>query len=235
MRAVVDLRGRALGGRERGRSVVRPNLPLYEERTSDPGSVALEGDLRTPAGAQAMIERMAAHWWLPVVRGIFAILFGLVALAWPRETLIVLILIFGAFCFVDGVFAIVTAIRSATQHHRWGMLLLEGIIGILVGLLAYAAPFAIALFFIYFAAGWAIVTGIFELIAAFRIRQSVAGEIWMILAGVLSVILGLAFFVFPGIGLLAWIWLIGVYAIFFGALMIGFGLRLRAMHTAAGL
>src|SRR5579875_3558235 len=214
MRAVVDLRGRALGGRERGRSVVRPNLPLYEERTSDPGSVALEGDLRTPAGAQAMIERMAAHWWLPVVRGIFAILFGLVALAWPRETLIVLILIFGAFCFVDGVFAIVTAIRSATQHHRWGMLLLEGIIGILVGLLAYAAPFAIA---------------------AFRIRQSVAGEIWMILAGVLSVILGLAFFVFPGIGLLAWIWLIGVYAIFFGALMIGFGLRLRAMHTAAGL
>jgi uncharacterized membrane protein HdeD (DUF308 family) len=174
-----------------------------------------------------MVERLTAHWWIPVVRGILAIVFGLVALFWPGETIVVLVLIFGAFCFVDGVFAIVTAVRYATHHERWGVLLLEGIVGILVGMLAYAAPAAIALFFLYFAAGWAIITGIFEIIAAFRIRQSVAGEIFLIIAGVLSVALGGAFFVFPGAGLLAWVYLIGIYAIFFGGLMIGFGVRMR--------
>lgn len=176
-----------------------------------------------------MVERLASHWWIPVVRGIFAILFGVLALAWPSETLLVLILIFGAFAFVDGIFAIITAIRYATHHERWGVLLLEGVIGILIGLLAYAAPAAIALFFLYFAAGWAIITGIFEIIAAFRVRQSVRGEIFMIVAGILSIVLGLALFVFPGIGLIAWIWLIGFYAIIFGGLMIGFGIRMRKL------
>jgi uncharacterized membrane protein HdeD (DUF308 family) len=174
-----------------------------------------------------MLERMTAYWWIPVVRGIFAIIFGLVALFWPGETLVILILIFGAFCFVDGIFAVIAAIRFATHHERWGVLLLEGILGILVGLLAYAAPAAIALFFLYFAAGWAIITGIFEIIAAFRIRKDVRGEIFMIIAGILSVVLGLALFVFPGAGLLAWIYLIGIYAIIFGALMIGFGFRVK--------
>ena len=176
-----------------------------------------------------MVERLTQFWWIPVVRGVFAIIFGILALVWPSETLLILILIFGAFAFVDGIFAVVAAIRFASHHEKWGILLLEGIVGILIGLLAYAAPAAIALFFLYFVAGWAIVTGIFEIIAAFRIRQGVAGEIFMIIAGILSVILGLAFFVFPGIGLLAWIWLIGVYAIFFGALMIGFGFRVRSV------
>jgi len=180
-----------------------------------------------------MIEQLAAHWWIPVVRGAFAIVFGLIALFWPGETLLVLILIFGAFCFVDGIFAIVTAIRYATHHERWGVLLLEGIIGILIGLLAYAAPAAIALFFLYFAGGWAIITGIFEIIAALRIRQSVSGEIFMIVAGILSIVLGGALFVFPSAGLIAWIWLIGIYAIIFGVLMIGFGLRMRKLTPTA--
>ncbi len=174
-----------------------------------------------------MIEQLTAHWWIPVARGAFAIIFGLVALFWPSETLLVLILIFGAFCFVDGIFAIVSAIRYATHHERWGVLLLEGIIGILIGLLTYAAPAAIALFFVYFAGGWAIITGIFEIIAAFRIRQSVGGEIFMIIAGILSMALGAALFFFPSAGLTALIWLIGIYAIVFGGLMIGFGLRMR--------
>lgn len=178
-----------------------------------------------------MLERLTAHWWLPVVRGIVAILFGILAIAWPHETLVVLILLFGAFCFVDGIFAIVLAVRYATHHERWAVLLLEGVLGVLIGLLAYAAPAAIALFFIYFVAGWAIITGIFEILAAFRIRQSVAGEIFMILAGILSIVLGLLISVFPAIGLLAWIWVIGIYAIFFGGLMIGFGIRLRGLRT----
>lgn len=176
-----------------------------------------------------MLERLTTHWWLPVARGVFAIIFGVLALAWPRETLIVLILIFGAFCLVDGIFAIVLAVRYATHHERWGVLLLEGIIGVLIGLLAYAAPAAVALFFLYFAAGWALITGVFEVIAAFRIRQSIAGEIFMIVAGILSIGLGVLLYVFPGAGLLAWIWLIGIYAIVFGGLMIAFGLRLRNM------
>jgi uncharacterized membrane protein HdeD (DUF308 family) len=179
-----------------------------------------------------VLERLTLHWWIPVVRGVFAILFGVLAIVWPHATLVTLILVFGAFCFVDGVFAIVAAIRYATHHERWGALLLEGIIGILIGLLAYAAPLAIALFFLYFAAGWAVITGIFEIIAAFRIRQSIQGELFMALAGILSILLGVLLYFLPGVGLLAWIWMIGVYAIFFGALMIGFGLRLRNMHAA---
>lgn len=178
-------------------------------------------------------ERLTAHWWLPVVRGIFAILFGLLAIAWPHSTLIVLILLFGAFCFVDGIFAIVQAIRYATHHERWGALFLEGAVGILAGLLAYAAPAAIALFFIAVVAGWAIITGIFEIIAAFRIRQSIANEFFMAAAGILSIVLGILIYMFPAVGLLAWVWLIGVYAIFFGGLMIGLGIRLRGMHAPA--
>ena len=101
----------------------------------------------------------------------------------------------------------------------------------MIGLLAYAAPLAIALFFLYFAAGWAIITGVFEVIAAFRIRQSIQGEIFMGIAGILSIVLGLVLYFLPGVGLLAWIWLIGIYAIVFGGLLIGFGLRLRKLHA----
>lgn len=179
-----------------------------------------------------MVERLTAHWWIPIVRGAIAVLFGVAAIAWPGETVLVLILIFGAFCFVDGIFAIVTAVRFATQHERWAMLLIEGIIGVIFGVLAYLAPAAIALFFVGFFSAWAVITGIFELVTAIRVRRSLTGELLLIATGILSILLGLVLFFEPAIGLVVWAWTLGIYAIAFGILTIWFGVRLRTMHLA---
>lgn len=179
-----------------------------------------------------MVERLASHWWLPILRGAIAVLFGVAVIAWPGETVLILILIFGAFCFVDGIFAVISAIRFATQHERWALLLIEGIVGILFGILAYLAPAAIALFFVAFFAAWAIVTGIFELIMAIRVRAGLGRELLLIASGILSILLGVVLFIEPALGLLVWAWTLGIYAIVFGILMIVFGIRLRTMHLA---
>lgn len=174
-----------------------------------------------------MVDRMVEHWWIPVVRGALAILFGLAALAWPDKTIFALIVVFGAFSFVDGVMALVSAVRFASHHERWVVLSLEGLAGVLFGLVALIAPAIVAFFFAYFVAGWAIVTGIFELVAAVRVRSSLANELFLISSGVLSVVLGVFIAALPYAGLVAWVWLIGIYAILFGGMLIAFGVRLR--------
>jgi uncharacterized membrane protein HdeD (DUF308 family) len=181
-----------------------------------------------------MLERLTAHWWIPVIRGAIAIIFGVVAIGWPGETIVVLVLIFGAFCVIDGVLAIITAIRYATHHEKWAVLFLEGIVGIIIGLLALSAPAAIALFFVAFVAGWAVITGIFEIIAAFRVRQSIASELFLLGAGVLSILLGVIIFLIPVAAVIAWAWMIGIYAIVAGAFLIVFGFRLRKLAPTPG-
>ena len=167
--------------------------------------------------------------------GSSAILFGVLAIAWPGETLLILITLFGAYAFVDGIFSIVAAVRSAARHAHWAALLLEGILGVIVGLITFFHPGITALVLLYFIAAWAIITGILELIAAIRLRKELAGEVLLILSGLASVIFGILLAIFPSTGVLTVVWLIGVYAIVFGVLLIGLSFRLKSWHESGGI
>jgi uncharacterized membrane protein HdeD (DUF308 family)/sporulation protein YlmC with PRC-barrel domain len=154
-------------------------------------------------------------------------LFGLAAFFLPGITLTVLILLFGAFALVDGVFAIVAAVRTRRRNERWWLLLAEGVLGVLAGIVAFIWPGLTALALLYLVAAWAIITGILEIVAAIRLRQEIVGEWALILSGVLSVIFGVLLAVLPGVGILALLWLIGAYAVAFGVLLIILAFRVR--------
>jgi uncharacterized membrane protein HdeD (DUF308 family) len=173
------------------------------------------------------IGELPRHWWVVALRGLAAIIFGILAFIWPGITLTVLILFYGAYAIVDGLLALYVAIRSGGQQR--GALLLEGIIGIAAGLVAFLWPSITALALVYVIAAWAILTGVVEVIAAVRLRQVITNEWALILAGVLSVVFGLLLVMQPGAGALALVWLIGVYAVIFGLGLLAFAWRLRGL------
>jgi len=175
------------------------------------------------------------HWWALALRGAIAILFGLAALLRPGIALGALILLFGAYALVDGVFAIVGVFggtRGGTP--RW-LLLIEGIAGILAGLIAFVLPGLTAVVLLYLIAAWAVVTGIFEIATAIRLRQEIRGEWALIIGGVLSVLFGVILAVIgPVAGLLSLIWLIGIYAVAFGILMLITAFQVRGRDASSG-
>jgi uncharacterized membrane protein HdeD (DUF308 family) len=178
-----------------------------------------------------MLGVLARNWWALLIRGIAAVIFGLLAIFWPGITAFALIILFGAYAFVDGVFALVSAFRAAQAHERWIAFVIEGIVGIVIAAFVVFYP-GLAGLSIYFAiAIWAILTGILELVAAFQLRAMVPNEWMLILGGILSVVFGVLLIIYPIIGILTVIYLIGFYAILFGILMIAFSFRLRA-HAA---
>jgi len=176
-----------------------------------------------------MIAQVARYWWLIALRGVVGILFGIVAIAWPGITLAVLILFFGAYMFVDGVFALISAIRFRHERERWMMLLLEAVLGIAIGAVTFLWPGITALAWVFTIAAWAIVTGVLELIAAFRLRGALGTEILLGLSGIVSIVFGIAMAALPLIGLVVWVLLIGVYAIAFGILLLIAGFRVRGL------
>ncbi|HWE62713.1 MAG TPA: HdeD family acid-resistance protein [Chloroflexota bacterium] len=170
---------------------------------------------------------LTRNWWALALRGLAAIIFGILALVVPHITLVVLIAFFGAYVLVDGFFTLVAAVRAAEQHTRWWPLLVEGVAGIIAGVLTFIWPGLTALVLLYFIAAWAIVTGVFEVLAAIRLRREIRGEWLLGLSGVLSVLFGLLLIAFPGAGALTVVWLIGAYALVFGVVLVGLALRLR--------
>ncbi len=152
-------------------------------------------------------------------RGIAAVLFGIVALVWPKMTLSALVFVFGLFAVISGITAMVAALRN-TEFPGWGWLLGEGILGILAGVVALAWPGITALAFLYLLAAWAILTGILEVIAPLAYPMSGGRAVLSALAGVLSIVFGVLIAAQPSSGLLAVVWLIGVYAIVFGVMYI---------------
>jgi len=168
-------------------------------------------------------------WWALVIRGIAAVLFGLMAFVVPGITLGALVLLFAAYALVDGIFAIAAAINRTDRSGHWGSMLLRGIVGILAGITAIGWPGITALALLYVIAAWAIVTGILEISAAIRLRKRIKHEWLEIVSGVVSVLFGLAVMAFPGAGILAVLWLVGSYAMAFGVLMIAFGFELRSL------
>ncbi|HVP37478.1 MAG TPA: HdeD family acid-resistance protein [Terriglobales bacterium] len=171
-----------------------------------------------------MISRM---WWAVLLRGIFGVLFALIAFFWPGITIVALVLLFGAYALADGIFALITAIRV-----NWLSLFLEGIVGIAVGILTFIWPGITAIVLLYFIAAWAVITGVFEIIAAIRLRRTIENEWLLVLGGLVSVLLGILLFAFPKEGALSVIWVIAVFAFIFGILLIAFAFKLRGLITS---
>jgi uncharacterized membrane protein HdeD (DUF308 family) len=177
-----------------------------------------------------MLDFISREWWVFVVRGIAAILFGVMALVWPGPTLLVLTYMFGAYVLVDGITMLVALIRgdALARRHAWAVGMM-GVIGIVAGIVTFFWPDITALTLLYVIALWAIAMGVLQMIAAIDLRREIDGEFWMGLGGLLSVIFGVYLIVFPGAGALSVIWLVGFYAIVFGASSIGLALRLRGV------
>jgi len=167
-------------------------------------------------------------WWALVLRGIAAIVFGLIAFFLPGITVGALIILFAAYALVDGVFSIAAAINRTDRSGHWGAMLLRGILGILASVAAMTLPSMTALILLYLIAAWAIVTGIVEISAAIQLRKIITGEWMLVIAGILSILFGVGLIAYPGPGILAVVWLIGTYAVVFGAVMVGLGISLRA-------
>lgn len=176
---------------------------------------------------------LARNWWLFLLRGIFALVFGVVALFFPQVAFLSLVLVFGAFALVDGIFALISAFSGGAKAENWWWLILEGIFGILIGVLTIIQPAAMATAWIIIIAAWAIITGIFEIITAIRLRKEITGEWALILGGVISVLFGLLAAFYPATGAFAVGFMIGIYAIVFGALFIWLALNLRKFKNTA--
>jgi uncharacterized membrane protein HdeD (DUF308 family) len=177
---------------------------------------------------------LARNWWSLAIRGVIAILLGLLTFVWPGLTLSVVVLLFGAYALLDGIFNLAGAWRQSRMHERWGVLLLEGIAGVIAGLITFAWPGITALFLLLVIATWAVITGIMEIMAAIRLRKHIAGEFLLILSGLASILFGVLLYFFPLTGaLVIAIWL-GVYAVIFGVLLIALAFRLRRWHRISG-
>jgi uncharacterized membrane protein HdeD (DUF308 family) len=164
-------------------------------------------------------------------RGLAAILFGILTLVWPKLSLTALVFLFGVFAVISGITAVVAALRS-TDMQGWGLLLFEGILGILAGAVALIWPGITALAFLYLLAAWAIITGITELIAPLAFPMSGGRAVLMVLSGVLSVVFGVLIAAQPSSGLLAVVWLIGVYAIVVGIMYVAVYFEARSIASS---
>jgi uncharacterized membrane protein HdeD (DUF308 family) len=178
-----------------------------------------------------MIDSFTRRWWLVALRGALTLIFGILALLFPSSALLALILIFGVYAFLDGAFALVAAFSLRPVRPLWLFLLTEGIVGILVGIFAFALPGMTALALLYLAAAWAIVTGIFQIVGAERLREHLAGNWFMMLAGVASVVLGILLMAMPRAGLFLWVVLVAAYAVITGVLLISLAFRMRALSS----
>lgn len=181
-----------------------------------------------------MLEQMARHWWTLAARGALAVLLGVYALVAPGAFAQTFALLLGAYFFIDGVFALVAAFRFGHQDNRWWALVAEGVFGVLAGVVTFGNPLATARALVYLVGAWALITGVVLIVAAVQLRRVVPGEFWLILAGGVSVLLGLGLFAHPGAGIVAGAFLIGIYALAFGVALIGLALRLRR-HAPGGL
>jgi uncharacterized membrane protein HdeD (DUF308 family) len=171
-----------------------------------------------------LLEAFAKNWWVLLVRGLFAVLFGVAAFAWPGPTLVALVFLYGAYALVDGV----TAVSAGAFARAW-WLVLSGVLGIIVGIGTFFYPGITAVALFYLIAAWAVMRGIFEIVAAIELRKVITGEWALITAGIFSIIFGVVLIAYPVPGVLALVWLIGAYALVFGVTMIVMAFQLRSL------
>jgi len=178
---------------------------------------------------------VSQHWWIILLRGIAAILFGLLALLAPGITLAALVILFGAYALVDGIGAIILGIKDYGDREHWWATLIGGIVGVTAGLMTFAVPGITALALLFLIAAWAIVRGIFDILAAIRLRHAIEGEWLLALVGALSVSFGVLMMLSPGAGALAVIWWIGAFAIAQGVTLVALSFRVREAVRRVGI
>lgn len=181
----------------------------------------------TSSRMEAMSGVLAENWWAIALRGVFAILFGIIAFAAPGATILSLVLLFSAYMLVDGVFAIVAAVRAARQHERWGLLVLEGIANIAVGIIVFLWPGLTVVAFVLWMAVWSIISGALMVGAAFQLKGD-HGRGWLAFGGIASIIFGILLAIAPLIGAIVLTWWLGAYAFVFGAALIALAFQLKA-------
>lgn len=179
-----------------------------------------------------LLETYKRHWWVPVLRGVAAIIFGIIAFTHPVMAAATLVLFFGAWVLIDGIFRIVGAIRDRSDSD-WGWQLVVGILGVMVGLLTFHAPGITALALVIYIAAWALMMGATEIVLAIKLRREIKGEWFLILMGLASIIFAGLLLWNPIAGAAALIWIIAWYAVIMGVLAIVFGFRLRSLPVAA--
>jgi uncharacterized membrane protein HdeD (DUF308 family) len=180
-----------------------------------------------------MLEALQRGWWFLVLRGVFAVLFGVLTFVWPGITLVTLVLLFGAYALVNGICTLGVALRGGKGAPGKATLVLLGLLGVAAGVLTFFYPGITALSLLVVIAWWAIVTGIFEIAAAVKLRKQMSNEWLLVLSGALSVIFGVLLIAMPSAGALSIVWLIGAYALLFGVLMLALAVKLKGVLTQA--
>jgi len=176
---------------------------------------------------------LARWWWTFILRGVLAIAFGVLAFFAPALGIAILVGLFAAWALIDGVTNLFTGFRTRETDRSWWLEIVEGIVSIIAGIIALLFPVLAAEILVLIIAAWAIVTGVFEIVAAIRLREKIRGEFWLGLAGLASILFGVVLFLFPGAGALSLVWLIGSFAIVFGVFLVILGWRLRTIDELA--
>ena len=176
---------------------------------------------------------LARVWWAFVLRGVLAILFGVLAFLNVALAAIALVALFAAWAIIDGVTGLIAGWRTRGQDRNWWWSVVEGLLGIAAGIIAVVLPETAAVALVLVIGAWAVITGALEIYGAIKLRAQISGELWLVLAGIGSILFGLLLFIFPTMGVVTLTWLIGGFALVFGVLLIMLGLRLRTIHGQA--
>jgi uncharacterized membrane protein HdeD (DUF308 family) len=174
---------------------------------------------------QDIAQLLAQNWWAFAIRGVLGVIFGLIAIFQPGVTMLSLVLVFSAYAFVDGAFAIIASARAARRHERWGSLVLEGIVNIIAAAVAFLWPAITVVGFVFLVGTWAILSGGLMLSAAMRLDDD-HGRWWLVLGGLASVIYGALLIFAPLVGALVLTWWLGAYAVVFGFALMAVAIKL---------
>lgn len=192
--------------------------------------MASQHALLFPHGQNATVHSLTKNWWLTLVRGLAAVAFGIAAFAWPRLTVITLILLFAAYVLADGLFALFAAIKGREHGMPTWWLAIIGLLGVAIAGVTFFWPGVTATLLMMMIGAWALVRGIFEVIAALQLWKEFDDAWMLVLSGVVSIVFGGAVLLMPGAGALALVWLIGAYAILFGLILVVLAFRLKQLN-----
>lgn len=186
--------------------------------------------MNTRDNRRGLLAFVAHRWWVVLLRGICAVVFGILAFVWPGLTLLSLVLLYGAYALVDGLLSMACGVAGSAAPRSWWVMILVGLLGVAAGMVTFLYPGITAMVLLVIIAFAAMGRGVCEIAAGIRLRKEIEGEFWLILGGILSLVFGVFLLLRPGVGALAVVWLIGGYAIVLGIVAMLLSFRLRALQ-----